>query len=77
MQHYTVNSFRWNCGFEIEQIKFLRTNSTRIDKGIKHNLIDALVQWFSTFGSWRPTKLCNIQSGDPFSNEKTGFGDPK
>ena len=36
-----------------------------------------LDQWFSTFGSWRPTKQYKIQSSDPFSNEMTGFGDPK
>jgi len=24
-------------------------------------------QWFSTFGSWRPTKQNNTQFGDPFN----------
>ena len=37
-----------------------------------------LRQWFSTFGSWRPTKYNNTQFGDPYiAIINTGFGDPK
>ena len=31
----------------------------------------ALDQWFSTFGSWRPTKQKKTQFGDPFSTKIT------
>ena len=37
-------------------------------------------QWFSTLGSWRPTKQNKTEFGDPFSIKvlyNTVFGDPK
>jgi len=36
-----------------------------------------LCQWFSTFGSWRPTKQTITQFGDPYITIIVGFGDPK
>jgi len=35
------------------------------------------MQWFSTFGSWRPTKHNNnTQFGDPFISINIGWGKP-
>ena len=58
--------------------EFLNKNITFIFKHrqlcskVKYNfltftfILDRLDQWFSTFGSWRPTKQNNTQFGDPF-----------
>ena len=58
---------RWN-------LFYLSLHSLNIDVNFKPNdyakgdiqiIRDTLDQWFSTFGSWRPTKHKNTQFGDP------------
>jgi hypothetical protein len=51
------------------------------DNLYKHKTIYIGVnQWFSTFGSWRPTKQNKTQFGDPNCTrivQNTGFDDPQ